>query len=486
MGKIQEYRRLAEGAIQIGNQAAYMPRRVLAPVTDEDCSVHALTLEAGGSRYFQGNVVELHAPVRIRSCTLRSRRRAFVPPFLVLLRFVSAGLFIVFQLAVIDQREGTEKSRARRKGWHSCSCSPQLVYLVAPGRRHALRRSSHISALAQQPAQYCSAASPDFKCRAAHEDQQFPRARRLAPLMHHGAMTSRPCPTAPGRARSACAAVACCIWAQASSEPFIGQFELKTLESAAGSMEFQSQNAWSSGQPERAWIEQPDGEVLYDENSLLRARYALELEIGLTKLLKMRIGIEAEDERVDEAASPAYADDFEGLELQEIGAELIAVFVAREDDGFGAGVVVEIEGPLDQEEPNNLVIGSILEYQRGAWLLAAVPMLVRSFGGDTDEGAQRDEKWDFAYAAQITRALSDRWSIALEGYGTLERLGDSGTPSPAATLFGDFDQHRLGPVVYYQQSLSGDAEIALGIGVLEGLNADTADHTMKLSIEIDF
>jgi len=37
------------------------------------------------------------------------------------------------------------------------------------------------------------------------------------------------------------------------AEPAIGQFELKDLEAEPGEIEFQSQNAWSFGQPRRRW-----------------------------------------------------------------------------------------------------------------------------------------------------------------------------------------------------------------------------------------
>jgi hypothetical protein len=286
------------------------------------------------------------------------------------------------------------------------------------------------------------------------------------------------------------------------AEPFIGQFELKTLESAPGYFEFQSQNAWAWDQPPRRVDNGPADELIFDENALFKARYALEIEMGFTDFLKMRLGIEAENERVDEPVSPARADEFEGLSVNEIGAEIVAVFIRPEDEGFGLGAVVEIEGPFDQEEPNHLTIGPIMEYETGEWLIAAVPMFVRAFGGDKEEREPRDEKWDFAYAAQIMRSLSDRWSIALEGYGTLERFGNSGNASTAADYFGDSNQHRLGPVVYFSHALQGgDARISatqlgqqaeenttltIGLGLLQGLNSETADHTLKLSVEVDF
>ncbi len=284
----------------------------------------------------------------------------------------------------------------------------------------------------------------------------------------------------------------------ADAEPFIGQFELKTLESEPGSYEFQSQNAWAWNQPRRE-IESEDGEILMDENSLFRERYALELEIGLTHALKMRVGVELENERLDDAQTIAEADDFEGLQLEEIGAEIVAVVIPREGDGAGLGFVAEIEGPTDFDGPNNLIVGPIVEYQTGEWFFAAVPMAVRAFGGDEEDGEGRDDKWDFAYAAQFMHRFSDRWALALEGYGTVERLGNSGRRSEAALRFGDSDQHRLGPVVYFAQALTSGrtssgagaddddgANLTIGLGLLEGLNSQTPDHTLKLSIEVDF
>jgi hypothetical protein len=41
----------------------------------------------------------------------------------------------------------------------------------------------------------------------------------------------------------------CGAFTSARAEPFIGQFELKTLENAPGRFEFQSQNEWSWAQP---------------------------------------------------------------------------------------------------------------------------------------------------------------------------------------------------------------------------------------------
>jgi hypothetical protein len=81
-----------------------------------------------------------------------------------------------------------------------------------------------------------------------------------------------------------------CTFSPAAAEQFMGQFELKTLESAPGRFEFQSQNAWSRGQPARRIASGPDG-IEFDENAVVRQRYALELEMGFTSILQMHLHI---------------------------------------------------------------------------------------------------------------------------------------------------------------------------------------------------
>ncbi len=286
---------------------------------------------------------------------------------------------------------------------------------------------------------------------------------------------------------------------QAHADPAIGQFELKNLESAPGYLEFQSQNAWAFGQPrrERATV---GGQDIYDDNAIIKQREALEMEMGFTRYLKMRVGIEFEEERIEDPASPAEANDFAPLQLDEIGTELIAVLIPRDGDGFGFGAVAEFERPLEQGEQMSLILGPIFEFASGPWFFAAIPMAIHDFGGQPDDGI-KDDKWDFAYAVQAAYEMSDTWTLAVEAYGTVERLGSSGERGPAALIFGDHDQHRIGPILYYSydfgRSLRPDprrdddgeienSELTIGLGVLAGLNEDTPDATLKLSVEVDF
>ena len=149
----------------------------------------------------------------------------------------------------------------------------------------------------------------------------------------------------------------------------IGQFELKTLESAPRAFEFQSQNAWSWGQPSRQIESDDPGGIEFDENAVIRARYALELEMGFTNFLKMRVGIEFEQERLDDPVSIEEGERLRRSEARRMSGPKSSRFSCqRRGDGTGLGVVAEIEGPVDHKGPNNLTLGPIIEFQSGRWV----------------------------------------------------------------------------------------------------------------------
>ncbi len=296
--------------------------------------------------------------------------------------------------------------------------------------------------------------------------------------------------------------------------PAIGQFELKDLESEPGRVEFQSQNAHSFGQPSRRFLsdEDADGETVYDENSVVRQRHALELEFSVTRYFRLRVGVEYEKERFDDPSSPALADGFANLKLDEVAVEGVVILVpVPEAGGIGFGALAEFEAPVGGDDLNSIVFGPIVEARAGAWSAIANLTLVKAFGngGQDDEGGrERDRKLDLAYAVQVAREIDDNWAMALEAYGTIDRIGHGGDPGEGARLFGDHDLHRAGPLVYYTQRLDrpvaqqrGDdnkaaetdapeeAEgtiLTIGTGVLFGLNRNTPDATLKWSVEVEF
>ncbi len=297
--------------------------------------------------------------------------------------------------------------------------------------------------------------------------------------------------------------------------PAVNQFEVKNLSNEPGELEFQSQNAHIFGQPRRKFLETAPGNFEYDGNALVRQRHALEMEMTLTHFLRTRVGIEYESERLDDPATFADANRFAPLSLTEIALEGVVILVPVKTQGIGFGALVEYQHPIgDPGEAATLFAGPIIQAKSGAWDFVANLMLVKHLRGGEPGPAHlgRDEKWDFAYATHVQYKFSDAWTFSLEAYGTIDRLGNSGTRSDEAILFGDHDQHRIGPVVYYTfktaalagspaggakpgkiKALSGDdgddddgASVRVGVGLLFGLNDNTPDHSLKWSVEVEF
>lgn len=313
-------------------------------------------------------------------------------------------------------------------------------------------------------------------------------------------MTREACRRAGLFAGTALAASTVALHCGAIAGPAVGQFEMKTLESEPGEIEFQSQNAYAFGNPNRQII-QDNGELEADDNSLARQRNALELEFGITKYLKTRIGIEYEKERREDPTTPRAAEGYEDLKLDEYAVEAIGIIIPRHGDGFGLGAVVEYEIAAESGGGQSLNFGPIFEWGNGPWTVTVIPTFVKFFGGERNEAGQHDEKIDFSYANQLKYRWSEHIDLALEAYGTIDRVGGSGGRSDEAALFGDFDQHRLGPVIYWNftpafaekpAAKAGDDDdadeqmVSLGVGALFGLNENTPDTTLKLSMEVVF
>ncbi len=286
--------------------------------------------------------------------------------------------------------------------------------------------------------------------------------------------------------------------------PAIGQFEMKDLEVEVGAIEFQSQNAHSFGQPNRKF-EQDDNEFEFDDNEYTRQRHALEVEVGVNTFMRARVGIEFEKERFDNPGSAALANSFDDLKLTEVAFELVAVLAAPKQHKPGFGFLTEVEFPVQGgNESKSVIFGPILQYDFGRWQALADLYAVYHFGGGEDDG-----KFDFQYALRLLYQQSENWGYAIEAYGTVDRLGSSGTLSEEALLFGDHDQHRIGPIAYYTVDTGASPRTALGLPPLEdnegddngapegatlnigigwffGLNKNTPDHTLKWSVEYEF
>lgn len=305
--------------------------------------------------------------------------------------------------------------------------------------------------------------------------------------------------------------------APAFAGPAVGQFELKDLDNDVGEAEFQSQNAFFVGNSKRKVAETSPGEYAFDDNTVARARNALEMEFTLTSFFRLRVGIEYEKERFDDVELLADANRFSDWKLSEAAVEGVAILVPVKSDGVGFGLLAEFEHPVGGDEANTVTVGPILEAKSGPFsaILNLTLTHALSRGDKVAPDEVDDDKWDFSYAVQLKYDWSKSLALALEAYGTFERIGDTGERSENALLLGDSDQHRIGPVIYYSFEL-GPAEVGsrktspgsahrddrvvgvadddgaeapvatIGLGALFGLNSATSDATLKASLEIEF
>jgi hypothetical protein len=309
----------------------------------------------------------------------------------------------------------------------------------------------------------------------------------------------------------------------------LNQLEIRQPKVEAGEVELEYLGEYYFGQPRRRFVEEDPGAFEFDDNEFNRQRHTIGLSYGLTKWLSLQVSVEAEQERFDDAETPAKARGFDELMVTEVELESTIVLIPTpREGGFGLAALVEYNIPFNRDETDQLFLGSALQYAWGAWTATANLYAVRHFFGreELDGIPISDERWDFQYAAQLKYRVNERLALALEGYGVVERLGDSGTRSEERELLGDFDRHLLGPVVYYSwggddgrparkagkgfrvrtaeaNGKNGDANgkndddddknggsegpsYTLGAGVLFGLNDNTSDVALKWSLEVEF
>jgi hypothetical protein len=298
----------------------------------------------------------------------------------------------------------------------------------------------------------------------------------------------------------------------ATAGPAVNQFETKDLESDPGEMQFQSQNAISFGQTKRQVKQSAPGDLAFDDNTVARQRYALEMQMSIATWFRTRVGVEFEKERLDDPGSVARANAFEDLHLSGVAVEGVFVLVPVKGDGSGIGLLTEYDRSV-RGGVSQFYAGPIIQAVSGPWTALANLLVVQHMGSADRTGlTPADRKRDFAYAAQLQYTFSPTWALALEAYGTVDRIGNSGRPSAEQKLFGDFDQHRIGPVVYYRfdphggggsvkragagvKGVSKDggkedddkkSSVSVGLGLLFGLNKNTPDETLKLSVEYNF
>jgi hypothetical protein len=134
----------------------------------------------------------------------------------------------------------------------------------------------------------------------------------------------------------------------------------------------------------------------------------------------------------------------------------------------------EVEGAVHHHETNSTTFGPVVQFGHDKASLILNPYFEKSFGQNHEEGIEFNYQW------QAKAGLNERLALGIEGFGVIPDIGNS----PGI----DFQEHRIGPVLYYEKELAGENErtFAIDAGVLFGLTEATPNVTGKLNASLTF
>jgi hypothetical protein len=250
-----------------------------------------------------------------------------------------------------------------------------------------------------------------------------------------------------------------------------GTFDVKTPEATKGETEIAIGAAFFSGYPMNA--------------DLLRNSSEIAVGYGLTDWWKAGLKLNFDQ--------PVGGD----FKAQTAGVE--SLWVLRKGEGRMPGVAwfTGADFRIADEATNTVTFGPIIQWGTDKTTLTLNPLFARTFGRNREDGT------DFTYAWQVKHEIREGFAIGVEGFGVVPNISDS----PGI----DFQEHRIGPVLYFERSLSrsngsngkiaslkdakagaasqdseGGPKFIGEIGVLFGLTDATQDVAVKVKAGITF
>lgn len=233
------------------------------------------------------------------------------------------------------------------------------------------------------------------------------------------------------------------------------EYEIPDVDAEKGAIEVEYRGASHWGLP-RAEED--------DDVHALRQSHEVEFQYGVNDWWMLRLTPNVEQ------------PDGESIELASVGIETQFVLVTRGDGPLGIAIMAGY-GPyslfVEDGQPDEFEFGPVVEYALGPWLFTVNPRL-------TDElGSAAEQDWlGFEYAAQVRYSLSDRWAIAVLGFGEIEELVHAGP-------FED-QSHVLGPSLYLLSDPDSEREWMLAAGVLFGLTDESPDTSLRITLAVEY
>jgi hypothetical protein len=252
--------------------------------------------------------------------------------------------------------------------------------------------------------------------------------------------------------------------------PALAEFEIQESTIDPGEIQLQYRGAWHSGLPKG---DAADLDVLPDEEEApLRQSHDVELQMSITSHWLVAL-THTFDEPI--------AGDFR-LSALEVESQIELITLVG--DGLGLAVQGGVEKPLleaRREEASDFSLGPIIELAKNDFLLTLNPLFFREFGELAEQ-----EGWGFEYGWQAKYDVTERLALALEMFGEIDELSNSGSF--------DEQQHSIGPAFYYtlgeaevdEFGKGEGAELVLSLGAQFGLTEQTSDAALKVFIGYEF
>ena len=198
------------------------------------------------------------------------------------------------------------------------------------------------------------------------------------------------------------------------------------------------------------------------EDERLTQTHELEGKYGITERLEVIVEGMFEQPR---------GEDFEAEEI-ELGGQY--EFIQREGNGLGLAFRTLYEFALLGGSPDEILFGPLAKYVRGRDSVTINTFFVGQVGNHVEiDTLELKVNW------RLKHELNHRWAVGVEGYSEIEDLAHAGTFEE--------QEHRLGPVAYYEFShAEGRPEWKAAGGVLLGASEAISDVTYKFDFEVEF
>jgi hypothetical protein len=246
-----------------------------------------------------------------------------------------------------------------------------------------------------------------------------------------------------------------------------GVFDVKGSDVEKGETEVGTNNAAFVGFPVNA--------------DRLRSSHELAVGYGFTGWLKAGAKLS-----FDKPADSDFQLSTAGIEAQ--------VMLKKFGGGLGLAWFTGADFRVHRDETNTVTFGPVIQFGTEQTQLLLNPFFAKTFGRNHEEGMEFSLGW------AVKQQIREGFAVGIEGYSVVPNIGNA----PSA----DFQEHRVGPVIYLERGLgaakpsaiarsikdagtaangeSGGPKLAVEAGVLFGLTEGTQDAAFKLKAGILF